>query len=131
PGASISIETALDPSITKADSLRGCIVSDIGSLPEISHSLKMKATLFKEVSGLNKEKIVEPLKTKELLMLSINTTITVGTIQKISASTGGGGEAEVEVILNIPVVILKDDKVGIARNIEGHWRLIGWGDVID
>ncbi|MBU1252053.1 MAG: translation initiation factor IF-2 subunit gamma [Nanoarchaeota archaeon] len=123
PGASISIETALDPSITKADFLRGCIVSSIGSLPEISHSLKMKATLFKEVSGLNKEKIVEPLKTKELLMLSINTTITVGTIEKISGD-------EVEVILNIPVVILKEDKVGIARNIEGHWRLIGWGDVV-
>ena len=58
-----------------------------------------------------------------MLMLSINTTISVGTIEKIK-------DNDVELNLNIPVVALEKDNLGIARNIEGHWRLIGWGEVV-
>ena len=122
PGASISIETSLDPFLTKADSLTGCVVSLVGKLPEIKHRIKLQTSLFNEVFGLGNRKIVDPLKTKELLMLSINTTITVGTVEKISKN-------EIEFSLNIPVVALKGDNAGIAKNIEGHWRLIGWGIV--
>mgnify|MGYP001600970993 CR=1 FL=1 len=56
-------------------------------------------------------------------MLSINTTITVGVVEKISGD-------EIELSLNIPVVTLKGDKAGIARNIDGHWRLIGFGEIL-
>jgi len=123
PGASISIETALDPFLTKADSLTGCLVSTKGNLPEISYKVKIKSNLFKEVLGAKEHKKVELIKTKELLMLSINTTITIGTVEKIS-------DDEIELVLNIPVIALKEDKVGIARNIDGHWRLIGFGKVL-
>ena len=123
PGASISIETGLDPFLTKTDSLTGCLVSKKGVLPEISYKIKIKTKLFKEVLGLGGHKKVEPLKTKEMLMLSANTTITVGTIEKIN-------EDEAELNLNIPIIALKNDNVGIARNIDGHWRLIGWGEII-
>ena len=123
PGASISIETELDPLLTKADSLTGCLVSTKDSLPEIKDEIKMKIELFTEVLGIEKIQKVEPLKTKEMLMLSVNTTITVGTVEKIS-------NKGVELRLNIPVVALKGDNVGIARNINSHWRLIGWGEMI-
>ena len=56
-------------------------------------------------------------------MLSVNTTISVGTIEKINKD-------EVELFLNIPIVALKGDNVGIARNIDKHWRLIGFGEII-
>jgi len=123
PGASISIETELDPFLTKADSLSGCIVGEKGKLPEISYKTKVKTELFKEVLGISEHKEVAPLKTKEMLMLSVNTTITVGTVEKINKD-------EVELLLNIPIVSLKGDNVGIARNIDGHWRLIGFGEII-
>ncbi len=123
PGASISIETSLDPFLTKADSLTGCVVSLKNKLPEVKYRIKLEASLFKEVFGLKSEKEVEQFKTKELLMLSINTTITVGFVEKISKN-------EVELSLNIPIVALEGDNAGIARNIEGHWRLIGWGRII-
>lgn len=128
PGASISIETSLDPSLAKADSLRGCIVSTKGNVPEITHKIKIKTNLFDEVLGIDAEnkKEVNPIKTKELLMLSVNTTITVGTVEKINKK----GD-EIELALNIPVVAFKKDNVGIARNVENHWRLIGWGEVVD
>lgn len=124
PGASISIETALDPILTKTDSLTGCVVSKKGVLPEITPSIKIRAEFFNEVLGAEKQKKVEPIKTKEMLMLSVNTTITVGTIEKISK------EGDIEFNLNIPIVAIKGDNVGIARNIDSHWRLIGWGEII-
>ncbi len=124
PGASISIETELDPFMTKTDSLTGSIASIKGSLPEITYKTKIKTKLFKEVLGEKEKKNVEEIKTKEMLMLSVNTTITVGTVEKIS-------KEEVEINLNIPIVALKGDNVGIARNIAGHWRLIGFGEIIE
>ena len=57
-------------------------------------------------------------------MLSVNTTITVGTIEKIKND-------EVELSLNIPIVAVKGDNVGMARNIQGHWRLIGFGEILE
>jgi translation initiation factor 2 gamma subunit (eIF-2gamma) len=36
----------------------------------------------------------------------------------------------VEFSLKIPVVPIKGDTVGVARNIANHWRLIGFGEVI-
>jgi len=123
PGASISIETGLDSFMTKTDSLTGCIISTKDSLPEISNKIKIKAELFKEVLGTAEQKNVEPFKTKEMLMLSVNTTITVGIVEKIS-------NGEVELSLNIPIVAIKGDNLGIARNIDGHWRLIGWGEIL-
>jgi len=124
PGVSISIETELDPFLTKTDSLTGCLVSIKGNLPEISHNLKIKANLFEQVLGIADSQSVEPMKTKEMLMLSVNTTITVGTVEKVSGD-------ELELSLNIPIVALKGDNIGIARNINGHWRLIGFGEIIE
>ena len=74
------------------------------------------------VIGMEKEREVEPIKTSELLMLSVNTEITVGNVIKIK-------DDEVELDLRIPVVPFANESVGIARNIDGHWRLMGWGEI--
>lgn len=124
PGASISIETSLDPVLAKTDSLTGCISSKKGSLPEIKHSVKLKTKMFKEVLGIAEHKEIEKIKMNELLMLSVNTTITVGSVQKIK-------DDEIELSLNIPIVAIPGDNTGIARNFNGHWRLIGWGEIVE
>jgi len=123
PGASISIETNLDPFLTKTDSLTGCVVSLKGKLPEMTTSLKIKHELFQEVLGSEQRQEIKSLRTKEMLMLSVNTTITVGIVEKIK-------ENEVDLSLNIPIIGLKGDNVGIARSIERHWRLIGFGEIL-
>ena len=56
-------------------------------------------------------------------MLSVNTTTTVGQIKKID-------KKNIDLSLRIPVVPIKGDSVGIARNIRGHWRLIGFGEIV-
>lgn len=124
PGASISIETELDPYLTKTDSLTGCLVGLKGKLPDITHNVKLKTELFKEVLGSQEKKEVAPIKTKEMLMLNVNTTISVGIVEALKGD-------EIKLNLNIPIVALKGDNVGLARNINGHWRLIGWGEIVE
>ncbi len=125
PGPSISIETSLDPFLTRTDSLTGCICSTKGSLPKIEKNIKLKFSLFNEAIGTEDHKKINPIKTKEMLMLSVNTTITVGVVEKINEKT-----KEIELNLNIPIVPLKGNQVGIARNINNHWRLIGFGEIL-
>jgi translation initiation factor 2 subunit 3 len=125
PGVSISIETELDPFLTKTDSLTGCLASIKRNLPEITYKLKMKVELFKEIAGDDAHKKIDSIKTKEMLMLSVNTTITVGSVEKIQANG-----REIEISLKIPVVAIKGENAGIARNINNHWRLIGCGEII-
>ena len=119
PGGNASIETELDMSIGKADNISGCVASIQGTLPEITNKITIKHHLFKEyVGGLQ----ITPIKPGETLMLSINTSVTVGTISKLS-------KEEAEISLKIPIVPFKEDKVGIARNVNNHWRLIGYGEI--
>jgi len=124
PGASISIETELDTILTKGDSLTGCVVSTKGNLPEISYKIKIKKDLFDEVFGSEKHEKVSQIKPKEMLMISINTTISVGVVEKVNENN-----SEIELSLNVPIVAMKGENVGIARNINGHWRLIGSGEI--
>ncbi|MFH1307782.1 MAG: translation initiation factor IF-2 subunit gamma [archaeon] len=123
PGGSLAIQTALDPSVTKADSLAGCVASLQGQLADITSKVKIKFHLFKEILGSTEKSPVENIRSNEMLLLSINTAITVGTV--LSAR-----DDEAELILKIPVVPFKGENIGIARNIKGHWRLIGYGELI-
>jgi translation initiation factor 2 subunit 3 len=123
PGGSLAIETELDPSLTKADSLSGGVASIEGNLPEVTEMIKMKFDLFEEVFGTGKHESVQDIKPNEMLMLSVNTAITVGQIIKVD-------KKEAEMKLKIPVVPLKGESIGIARNLNGHWRLIGFGEIL-
>lgn len=123
PGGSLAIETELDTSLTKADSLSGCIASTAGNLAEISNTINVKYTLFPEVFGTENHDKVGNLIPSEPLMLSVNTSTTVGMVKKIKGN-------EVELNLKIPIVPIKGETIGIARNINSHWRLIGFGDIL-
>ena len=123
PGGSLAIETELDPSLTKADSISGSIASTKGTLPEITENITMKFTLFDEVFGTGKHEPVQPPKPNEMLMLSLNTSITVGQVTKTNKDS-------INLSLKIPVVPLKGESIGIARNLNSHWRLIGFGEII-
>ncbi len=124
PGGSMSIETELDMVLGKNDALSGNLVSHPGKLPKPAQEVKTNYTLFPEVFGITGHVKVEPIKQGEILMLNINTTITGGAVRSQKTKN------QLELSLKIPAIIYKGDNVGIARNIQGHWRLIGYGEVI-
>jgi translation initiation factor 2 subunit 3 len=125
PGGSVGIETELDMALGKGDLLSGNVVGIKGKLPDLSSGVKVKYTLFEEVYGLTGSKgvAVEEVKASETLMLSIGTTITGGTVHKLK-------KGELEISLKVPAVVFPGDNVGIARNVGGHWRLIGYGEIL-
>ena len=123
PGGSAGVETELDMALGKGDILSGNVASLTGKLPEITKNVKLKFKLFPEIYGLGGHTKVEDVKASETLMISVNTSTSGGDVKKIRG-------AEVELNLKIPIVAFKGDNVGLARNIAGHWRLIGCGEVL-
>lgn len=123
PGGSLAFETELDNIITKTDFLSGNIASKPNTLQDISNNVSIKFNLFDEILGEKINSKIEELKLGELIMLSINTTTTVGKIDKINKDI-------INLSLKIPIVPIKKDSVGLARNINNHWRLIGFGEIL-
>lgn len=121
-GGSTSVETSLDMSIGKSDALSGCVASSVGTMKEITQTLKIKYELFPEITLGNEQKKIEPIKVSEMIMLNINTSMTIGIVKKLTPT-------EIELSLKVPIVSFARDNVGIARNIASHWRLIGHGEV--
>ena len=58
-----------------------------------------------------------------LFITVTHTSITGGAVKTVKGK-------EMEISLKVPIVAFKGDNVGIARNINGHWRLIGYGEII-
>ena len=123
PGGSMSIETSLDMSLGKSDAFAGCVASHAGILPEITTVVRVKYSLFPELFGAAGAQKVDPIKMSEMLLLSINTSMTVGIVKKLSPQ-------EIELSLKVPIVPAPGENVGIARNINNHWRLIGHGEIL-
>lgn len=123
PGGSSSIETSLDMSLGKSDILSGCVASHTGILPDITTALKIKFTLFPEMASSSGVSKVEPIKPSETLLLSINTSMTLGIVKKLS-------KTEAELSLKVPIVPSKGTTIGIARSINNHWRLIGYAEIL-
>lgn len=122
PGGSMSLATELDMALGKSDTLSGNLVSLVGKLPSPIEKISIRYSLFSKVFGIANQIAVDKIKKGELLMLSINTSITGGTVDFAN-------EKELKLTLKVPAITFKNDNVGIARNIQSHWRLIGFGEV--
>ena len=118
PGGLVAIGTTLDPSITKADAMIGNVVGH--NVPDPVNTLEIEYKLFERVVGTREQERVEPLRMRELLMLTVGTAVTLGVVTKVTSDI-------VEVVLRRPVVVLPGSKVAISRQVRGRWRLVGWG----
>jgi len=122
PGGLVAIGTKLDPSLTKSDNLVGNAVGKPGQLPPVLDTLRIEYNLLERVVGLRETVKVEPIKKGEMLMLTVGTAITLGTVT-------GVGKDTFEIKLRRPVVAWDGARVAFSRRIHGRWRLVGWGYV--
>jgi translation initiation factor 2 subunit 3 len=123
PGGSLGVLTELDPSIVKSDTLAGNLASLPGKLPSLHSSVKLSTKLIKRVVGMKEDLEVEPIKKDELLMLNVNSAVTVGQVTNI-------GKDQIDVNLKLPVLASKEDNFAISRRIGARWHLIGVGELI-
>ncbi len=123
PGGSMSIETELDMALGKNDALAGNVASLSGKLPQLTTTVNVKYNLFPEVFGVGGHVKTEVVKPSEMIMLSVGTSMTIGMVKHIRGNN-------IEILLKIPLVPFKGENVGLARNLNGHWRLIGYGEIL-
>jgi translation initiation factor 2 subunit 3 len=122
PGGLIAIGTNLDPARTKSDSYAGKVVGKVSQVPPTMESFNLSINLLKRVVGTIEEKIVEPIKTNEPLMLTIGTATTVGIVSEFHGEKIG-------VKLKLPVCAEEGQRIAISRRIDGRWHLIGYGKI--
>lgn len=119
PGGLVALQTELDPSLTRGDSMTGS-VAGIGLPPNVDQ-ISLKITLFDHIIGVEGMKKVEPIKSGDILMMTVAIAKTVG----IVAAAG----KTVALKLKIPICAEKGDKVAISKQIGGRWHLVGWGEI--
>ncbi len=124
PGGLLGVGTKLDPALTKSDALAGQVAGLMGKLPPVWDRLKFDVTLMDRVVGADSEQIIEPLKHKEPLMLSVGTAVTVGVITNTKKN-------QVEVQLKRAVCAEVGARIAISRQVGGRWRLIGMGILVE
>lgn len=124
PGGSSGVMTTLDPSITASDSLAGVVVGRPGELPPIWYTVKMSVHLLERRVGVSGEESIEPLKAKELLMLNVHSSATVGVVTDL-------GKQEVTVSLRMPICASVGDRLTISRRVGTRFRLVGYGELLD
>ena len=120
PGGSMAIQTDLDPTIIKSDTLTGCLVGLPDKLPPVHYQLTLQTSLLERVVGTKEEIEVKPLAKNEVLMLNVNSAATVGVILDPS-------KKNTTCVLKKPVCANKGDRITISRKVGDRFRLIGFG----
>jgi len=124
PGGLLAVGTALDPTLTKSDTLTGQVAGLPGTLPPTLDIFTMELHLLERVVGVTDEAEIGEIKTSEPLMLNLGTATTVGIV-----TSARGSVAEVK--LKRPVCAEVGSMVAISRRIGSRWRLIGVGVIQD
>lgn len=118
PGGLIAVGTSLDPDITKADSMAGCVIGRPGSLPESKSEISFECHLLERADFEN-----PPLKVGEPIVINVNTATGIGVIANIKK-----GIALVK--LKKPVCAVPGSTVALSRRVGQRWRLAGWGKTV-
>ncbi|MEM0139361.1 MAG: translation initiation factor IF-2 subunit gamma [Ferroplasma sp.] len=123
PGGLAAVGTELDPFLTKGDSFTGRIIGLKGKVAPAIFNLEMDINLLERVVGFDEDVRVEPLKSGEIIMLTVGTANTIGTVSLIK-------DNRVAVSLKYPVAGNTGDRIAIGRRISNRWRLIGYGSIL-
>ena len=122
PGGLVALQTEIDPSLSRGDTLSGAMVGRKGELPEARDELTLDVELFDHVMGTEGKQEIKDVKTGDVLMLTVAIAKTVGAVTSAS-----GKKATLK--LKLPVVAEKGDRVAIAAQVGSRWHLIGSGIV--
>jgi translation initiation factor 2 subunit 3 len=81
------------------------------------------SNLLKRVVGFQEEQKVDPIRSKENLMLTVGTANTVGVVTTAK-------DSKIEIALKYPVAAYEGERIAIGRRISNRWRLIGYGNIV-
>lgn len=117
PGGLSGVMTELDPFLTKSDRLAGNIASYPSVLPETTNTLDTEFIPFSTGNiGYNRDIVNKG----DIVMVTSYTIRSVGNIIQKSGDN-------IRIVLKIPLCKFKGGKIAISKQINGRWRLVGYG----
>lgn len=119
-GGLLGLMTNMDSSMTKSDGLVGNVVGLPGKTPPTMSSLNLELHLLDRVVGAKELASVEPIKLNETLLINTGTSRSVGNVTSMKKNV-------IQLSLKIPVCTNISDRVVISRQVQGRWRLVGYG----
>eukprot|EP00094_Tigriopus_californicus_P013319 TCALIF_12881-PA protein Name:"Similar to EIF2S3 Eukaryotic translation initiation factor 2 subunit 3 (Gallus gallus)" AED:0.09 eAED:0.09 QI:0/0.5/0.66/0.66/0.5/0.66/3/166/472 len=127
PGGLIGVGTKIDPHICRADRMVGQVLGSVGGLPDIFTELEVSFYLLRRLLGVRTEgdkkgAKVPKLSKHEVLMVNIGSLSAGGRVVAVKADLAKIG-------LTTPVCTSIGEKIALSRRVDGHWRLIGWGQI--
>ncbi|CAF5031419.1 unnamed protein product, partial [Rotaria sp. Silwood1] len=128
PGGLIGVGTKIDPTLCRADGLVGRILGEVDTLPKIYIEITVKYLLLRRAFGVHNNSSREPpriskLCQTEVLLINIGSLSTGGRVLSIKNDLA-------KIQLTKPVCAEINEKLALSRRINGHYRLIGWGEIL-
>lgn len=97
-------------------------------LPNVFTELEINFFLLRKLLGVRAEgkqqARVAKLEKGEVLMVNIGSTSTGGRVAAIKNDAA-------KIVLISPVCTEVGEKIALSRRVDRHWRLIGWGKIIN
>ncbi|MEM7818146.1 MAG: translation initiation factor IF-2 subunit gamma [Candidatus Aenigmatarchaeota archaeon] len=121
PGGLIGIQTDLDPSVARLDSLAGRIIALLNELPKEVFSLSFEINYLKRSVFIKEEEI--KINNNDVILINVGPQRSVGIVKNIK-------ENYLDVQLKFPIVLQKNDRILVSKQIRGSWRLIGYGNYL-
>ncbi len=121
-GGLLGLMTNLDPYLSKSDTLVGNLISTVGNLPEARNKLTLRVKFIERVLKDLPPNLVD-IKVNDFLLINVGTARSIGLVES---------KKKKDIIMNlrIPVCVYKEDRIVISKQIEGRWRLIGYGSIL-
>ncbi|CDO54843.1 similar to Saccharomyces cerevisiae YER025W GCD11 Gamma subunit of the translation initiation factor eIF2 [Geotrichum candidum] len=127
PGGLIGVGTRVDPTLCRADRLVGQVLGHRGQLPEIYIELEVNYFLLRRLLGVKtedgKNAKVEKLAKREIIMVNIGSSTAGAVVTNVKADMA-------KLTLTKPACTEIGEKIALSRRVGKHWRLIGWGSII-
>lgn len=114
PGGLVALGLKVDPAISKADSLVGCMVGLPGKMPALLDEIKLKITPLQRTAEI----FPAALGKDEPVVLGVGTNTTVGFVEDRKKNV-------VSLKLKKPVCYDSSAKIAVMRRANSRWRLYG------
>ena len=122
PGGLIGVATLLDPSLTRADALVGCVAGKPGAVPRVWRELV--AEVFPVARQM--QKFPETFVQNEPLVLGVGTATTVGFVTGVKKKKN----FIVTLQLKKPMCADKETPLAVMRRTQNRWHLYGTAKIV-
>ncbi|MEM0475453.1 MAG: translation initiation factor IF-2 subunit gamma [Candidatus Norongarragalinales archaeon] len=117
PGGLVGVSTQLDPALTKADALAGCVLGK--NLPPALTAVTLEYFVLKRVL----EAFPPSFTQNEPLVLGVGTATTLGFVEKTKKNT-------VSLVLKKPVCAERGARAAVLRRSGNRWRLYATAKIV-